>query len=174
MTKYDHGVEPHTGAFLRTPTSAVVQLIKDFGLENKRIGVEIDGPAHIYMHVGYGDFTKIQKALPKTHFTNATPTIWKQRSVKTPWEIDIIRRLCQITVKGIKTSIESITDGITEREVLKIFWNTVISEGAFDSTLAGAMLFRGGAKDYAMSIGSAVDSKLTKGRQMFFDGGREL
>jgi Xaa-Pro dipeptidase len=36
------------------------------------------------------------------------------------------------------------------------------------------MMFRGGAKDYAMSTGRAVDKKLTKGRQMFFDGGASL
>jgi Xaa-Pro dipeptidase len=174
----DDNIRPWGGAshwgFPSDPISTVVGLIKDFGLENKRIGVESDGPAHIYMHVGTAEFAKIREALPKTEFINATPTIWKQRSIKTSWEIDIIRRLCQITAKGIKTSIDSISEGMTEREVLKTFWKTVISEGAFDATLAGEMVFRGGAKDYAMSIGSAVDAKLTRGRQMFFDGGASL
>ena len=105
---------------------------------------------------------------------NATPTIWKQRMIKTPWEIDLMKELCRITVKGIQTAMDSAKEGMTEREVLKTFWKTAISEGAFDTPLAGEMMFRGGAKDYAMSTGRAVEAKLTKGRQLFFDGGANL
>jgi Xaa-Pro dipeptidase len=155
----------------KDPIEAVAGLTKKLGLENKVIGSEIGGPAYSYMNVGLSEYESIKSALPKANFVNATPTIWKQRMIKTPWEIDVMKELCRITVKGIKTSIESLKEGMTEREVLKIFWKTVVSEGAFDTPLAGEMMFRGGAKDYAMSTGRAVEGKITKGRQLFFDGG---
>lgn len=174
----NENIKPWGGAshwgYPKDPVEALVGLIKKLGLENKRIGVEIGGPAYIYMSVGLSEFEAIKGAFPKAKFINATQTIWKQRMVKTPWEIELLRQLCQITVKGIKTAIESIEEGMSEREVLKIFWETVILEGAFDTPLAGEMMFRGGAKDYAMSTGRAVEGRLTKGRQMFFDGGASL
>jgi len=174
----NENIKPWGGAshwgYPKDSVEALVGLIKKLGLENKRIGVEIGRPAYIYMSVGLSEFEAIKAAFPKAKFINATQTIWKQRMVKTPWEIELLRQLCQITVKGIKTAIESIEEGMSEREVLKIFWETVILEGAFDTPLAGEMMFRGGAKDYAMSTGRAVEARLTKGRQMFFDGGASL
>jgi Xaa-Pro aminopeptidase len=149
-------------------------MIKKFGLGDKVIGAEIGGPAYSYMNVGLSEYEAIKAASPKAKFVNATPTIWKQRMIKTPWEIDLMKELCRITVKGIQTAMDSAKEGMTEREVLKTFWKTAISEGAFDTPLAGEMMFRGGAKDYAMSTGRAVEAKLTKGRQLFFDGGANL
>jgi Xaa-Pro dipeptidase len=174
----DENIKPWGGAshwgLPKDPIEAVVGLIKKLGLEDKTIGTEIGGPAYTYMNAGLSEFEAVKAALPKAKFVNATPTIWRQRMVKTPLEIDLLRQLCRITVKGIKTAIKSIEEGMSEREILRIFWETVISEGAFDTPLAGEMMFRGGAKDYVMSTGRAVEAKLTKGRQMFFDGGASL
>jgi len=167
------GGAPHWG-LPKDPVEAVKGLINQLGLQGKVIGVETGGPAYSYMNVGLSEYEAIKSAFPGAKFVNATPTIWKQRMVKTPWEIDMMKELCRITVKGIKTAIESVKEGMTEREVLKTFWKTVVAEGAFDTPLAGEMMFRGGAKDYAMSTGRAVEAKLTKGRQLFFDGGANL
>lgn len=167
------GGAPHWG-YSKNPVELLAGLIKKMGLEEKKIGVETGGPAYCYMNVGLSEFEAVKEAFPKAKFVNATSTIWKQRMVKTPWEIGLLRQLCRITVKGIKTAVESIEEGMPEREVLKIFWQTVISEGAYDTPLAGEMMFRGGAKDYAMSTGRAVEARLTRGRQMFFDGGASL
>ncbi|RPJ10986.1 MAG: aminopeptidase P family protein [Deltaproteobacteria bacterium] len=158
----------------KDPVEPIIKCAKRLGLENKAIGVEIGGPAYSYMNVGLSEYESVKSGLPKAKFVNSTPTIWKQRMIKTAWEIDLMKELCRITVKGIQTAIDSVEEGMTERQVLQIFWKTVISEGAFDTPLAGEMMFRGGAKDYAMSTGRAVDSKLTKGRQLFFDGGANL
>lgn len=174
----DENIKPWGGAphwkLSKDPIEAVIGLVKMLGLSDKKIGVEIGGPAYTYMHIGLSEFESIKAGLPKAKFVNATSTIWRQRMIKNPWEIDLMRQLCHITVKGIKTAIESIEVGMPEKEVLKIFWQTVISEGAVDTPMAGDMMFRGGAKDYAMSTGRAVEAKLTKGRQMFFDGGASL
>ena len=167
------GGAPHWG-LPKDPVEAVVGLMKQLGLGDKRIGVELGGPAYCYLNAGLSEFEAVRAAFPKAQFVNATPMIWKQRMIKSPWEIEVMRQLCRITVKGIKTAIESIEEGMPEREVLKIFWQTVVSEGAFDTPIAGDMMFRGGAKDYAMSTGRAVEARLTKGRQMFFDGGASL
>jgi Xaa-Pro aminopeptidase len=40
--------------------------------------------------------------------------------------------------------------------------------------MTGDLMFRGGAKNYAMSTPRQVNKPLTKGRQMFFDGGASL
>lgn len=171
----DDNLRPWGGAehwgYPGEPVAPIVALLRKFGLAGKTIGVETGGPAYCHMNVGLSEFEAVQKAFGGARWVNATPTIWKQRMIKTPWEIDVFRRACQITVHGIEACLESMKEGITEREVLELFWKTVIAEGAFDTPLMGEMMFRGGAKDYAMSTGRAVDGPLTRGRQMFFDGG---
>lgn len=174
----NQNIEPWGGAshwgISDDPIDTLVKQIRALGLEDKRIGVEISGPAYIYMHVGLSEFEAIKMAFPKATFTNATSLIWKQRMIKTPWEIDILRRASKITAKSIKHAIESFEQGITETELLKIFWEKAISEGAFDPNLSGIMVFRGGAKKYGMALGRAMNAKISKGRQMFFDGGVSL
>ena len=91
----------------------------------------MEGLPYSYMNVGLSEYEAIKSAFPKATFVNATPTIWKQRMVKTPWEIDLMKELCRITVKGIKTAIDSVKEGMTERKVLEIFWETVICRRGF-------------------------------------------
>jgi Xaa-Pro dipeptidase len=126
------------------------------------------------MLLSFSEFEAIRKALPKAKFKNAVDIIWKQRMIKTAWEQDLMRRLVNITIKGFKTAIERAHEGMTEREILRICLKVFIDEGAFDTPMAGDLMFRGGATDYRMSTPRQVDRPLDNGRQMFFDGGASL
>jgi Xaa-Pro aminopeptidase len=112
----EENIKPWGGAthwgLPQDPIEAVMGLMKKLGLGDKKIGVEIGGPAYSYMHVGLSEFEAVKAVFPKAKFVNATPLIWKQRMIKTPWEIDVMKELCRITVKGIKTAIESVEEGM--------------------------------------------------------------
>jgi len=153
--------------------TAVVNVIKKLGLENKTIGVETGGPT-IPMMLAFNDYNKITSQFPKATFKDAVKMIWTQRMIKSPWEQDIMRKVVAITIKGWKKCIEGAHAGITERELLKICWQTFIEEGAFDTPMQGDVMFRGGATPFNMATPRPVDRPLLKGTQMFFDGGASL
>jgi Xaa-Pro dipeptidase len=155
------------------PISAIVSTIKKLGLENKTIGVETGSPT-IPMMLAFDDYINITNQLPKATFKSAIKMIWAQRMIKTPWEQDIMRKVVSITIKGWKKAIESAHAGMTEREILKICWQTFIEEGAFDTPMQGDVMFRGGATPFNMATPRPVNRPLSKGTQMFFDGGAAL
>ncbi|PKN70800.1 MAG: hypothetical protein CVU54_03955 [Deltaproteobacteria bacterium HGW-Deltaproteobacteria-12] len=155
------------------PITAVVDVIKKLGLENKTIGVETGSPT-IPMMLAFDNYVKITNQLPKATFKDAIKMIWSQRMIKSPWEQDIMRKVVAITIKGWKNCIEKAHVGITERELLKICWQTFIDEGAYDTPMQGDVMFRGGATPFNMATPRPVDRPLLKGTQMFFDGGASL
>jgi Xaa-Pro aminopeptidase len=173
----DEWIRPFGGAahwgLPQDPVAAVINTITEMGLSEKAIGVETGVP-HTFMLVALSEFDAIRDAFPKATFTNAVDMIWEQRMIKSPWEQDVMRRLVNLTIKGYKRAIEEAHEGMTEEEILKICWRVFVEEGSCDTPMAGDLMFRGGAKNYAMSTPRQVNKPLTKGRQLFFDGGASL
>lgn len=170
-------IRPYGGAHYwgvpQDPVEVIVRAIKDLGLADKTIGVET-GASATFMVVALDDFDAVRKALPGTRFKNAVDMIFKQRMIKTSWEQDVMRRVVDITIKGYQTALENIREGMTEEDILRICWKVFVEEGACDTPMRGIVVFRGGAKDYGMSVPRQANIPLTKGRQMFFDGGANL
>jgi Xaa-Pro aminopeptidase len=173
----DEWIRPFGGAdhwgLPQDPVATVVETITDMGMSEKTIGVETGVP-HMYMLVALSEFNAIRNTFPKATCKNAVEMIWAQRMIKSPWEQDIMRRLVHLTIKGYKKAIEEAHEGMTEEEILNICWRVFLDEGACDTPMAGDLMLRGGAKNYAMSTPRQVNRPLTKGRQMFFDGGASL
>lgn len=173
-TTWADDVRPYGGASVwgleQDPVKLIIKTIKDMGLGDKTIGVEVGSPNN-YMILAFSEFEAIKSALPEAKFKDAVPYIWKQRLIKTPWEQQTMRKLADISVKGVKAAIEKAYIGMTEKELLKIFWHTCLDEGACDTPMAGDMMFRGGATKYAMSTPRALDEPIPEGSQLFTDGG---
>ena len=170
----DEGIHPYGGSAYwglpQDPIELISQTMKDLGLAEKTIGLELGAPVNP-MLLPFADLETIKKALPKATFKDAVPMIWKQRLIKSPWEQETIRKLADISVKGYKRAIECARQGMTEIELLEICWHTFLQEGACNTPMEGDLMFRGGATDYAMSTPRQLDKPLVKGAQLFFDGG---
>jgi Xaa-Pro aminopeptidase len=167
-------VRPYGGSSVwgleQDPVQNIVNTLKDMGLAEKTIGVEWGSPNN-YMLLSLSNFESIKSALPKAKFQDAVPMIWQQRAIKTPWEQDAMRKLADISVKGVQAAIDQARVGMTERELLRICWHTYLDEGACDTPMAGDLMFRGGATKYSMATPRQVDDPIPAGAQLFFDGG---
>jgi Xaa-Pro aminopeptidase len=152
------------------PVRLVAKTLKDMGLAEKTIGTELGSPTQ-YMLLSIADSESIKAALPRAVFKDAVAHIWRQRVVKTPWEQATIRKLADISVKGVKAAINQAHAGMSEKELLRICWHTFIDEGACDTPMAGDLMFRGGATKYGMATPRQVDDPIPAGAQLFFDGG---
>src|SRR5262244_1345384 len=74
--------------------SVLAALLREHGLGQARVGIEMD-------YLPAGDLTALSQLLPRTSFTAAQAMLARLREIKTPEEIDILRRLSRIAEKAI-------------------------------------------------------------------------
>lgn len=105
-------------------------LLGELGLGSSRIGLETD-----YLPVR--DMEALTSLLPEARWESAHGIFNGLRAIKTPRELDLMRRLARITDRSIKEALEGVHAGDTEMD------------------LAGAVttnLFRHGAQDFKWLI----------------------
>lgn len=110
--------------YLGAMEEAIANVIKTIGIEGK---------------VGYEGYTistltlnKLKSLLPDSiSLIDATKIIWKSRLVKTPSEIEYIRKSCSILVKVIDKAISYIKPGVSEKDVAAIAIYEALMEGGY-------------------------------------------
>jgi Xaa-Pro aminopeptidase len=111
--------------------SLLAKTIKDRFGKNLRIGVDERGISH-------SEFVSIQNELGTSEVFEAFGLFKQIRSIKTGAEIDLIQKALRITEEALRTTLNSIKDGITEIELQKIFEKYLIDQGAIPQfTLVG-------------------------------------
>jgi Xaa-Pro aminopeptidase len=103
---------------------AVVQVLKSAGLDGKKVGVA--GADALPWAV----FRQIEQELPKVRFVPADELLDRQRAVKSPAEIAILRRASAIGSDAIEAMMEFAEAGRTHGEVMGVGMATLAREGA--------------------------------------------
>lgn len=101
---------------------ALVRLIERLGLSNGRIGVDES-------NLSPQAFKWISEQL-KGEVVPAYNFLQKVRMVKTEEEVRRLKKVASITELGMKAVMEAVEEGITEKQLYKIFENTVVQQGA--------------------------------------------
>jgi Xaa-Pro aminopeptidase len=96
----------------------VLQILKEKELMKGRLGIELD-------FVPYQLYEKLKRLLPNVEFEDVTLIFQQLRKVKTPEEIEKLRRAVKITEKGIARVAEVAREGVSEFEITKEFRNVV-------------------------------------------------
>lgn len=146
----------------------LIKTMKDLMLDDKVIGME-----HGYgMFIGipYEDVRTIEKSLPDAKFVNASNLIWKLRVIKSPLELDAAREAISITCKGVRVGFESLEEGMTEKELMRIIRGTMMEEGG---TIREGPWILSGPERYkrALFCSPETDRRIRKGDLIFYDGG---
>jgi Xaa-Pro dipeptidase len=94
-------------AFIRKPEQ-IPDFLSDFSLTTpKKMLLEGDEMSH-------GDWVRLQACFPNTEMVNGTHQIRKVRSIKTPFEIELIRSSAQAHVRAYKRIPEVYRPGMTD------------------------------------------------------------
>jgi len=96
--------------------------LEAFGLKNGKIGIETLMPRY------QSEF--LRKEFPDASFFDGDNVFLEMRLIKSEEEINRIRKSTQIAEKAILNCIESVKEGITDYELLKIARSTIVNEGA--------------------------------------------
>ncbi|MFX1315509.1 MAG: M24 family metallopeptidase [Promethearchaeota archaeon] len=96
--------------------------LEELGLKGKTIGIEMLMPRYQSEY--------LQKEYPKTSFVDGDKVFLEMRLIKSKEEINRIKKSTEIAEKAILSCIESLREGITDNDLLKIARKTIIDEGA--------------------------------------------
>jgi len=97
-------------------------LLRKHGLPTARIGIETD-----YLPVG--DFAALRELLPYASFVPAQRLLARSREIKTPAEIEILRRLSRIADKSITDAYRSVRAGSSEMDIAAALTRGIYEQG---------------------------------------------
>jgi Xaa-Pro aminopeptidase len=148
----------------------LVDVFRCLKLERATVGMELG--LHSIIHMSPNEFDEIRNRLDKVSFVNVDELVGRARIVKSPLEIERLRRACEITCEGLKVGYESIREGMTEREVLNIIvgeWLRLGADTAYNSTNYGYQSLQ--ADRVGQMTPSLVERRIQKGDLIQMDGG---
>ena len=101
----------------------LANLLRKRGLAQARIGIELD-------YLPAGDFAELRELLPRAEFKGAQDLLARLRQIKTPDEIEILRRLSRIADKAITDAYHCVHAGSSEMELAAALTRGVYEQGA--------------------------------------------
>jgi len=148
----------------------LAEMLRDLDLLDKNIGAEFGSKIH--MHISIEDYQTLCHRFRHVNFVNAEKLIGIWQMVKSPLEIERIRRACQITCAAIQTGFDSVEPGMNERELLSSIICEMLHQGAEDpinSTNRGSLAVQAN-RTYQVNP-SPVDRPIQQGDLIRVDGG---
>jgi Xaa-Pro dipeptidase len=103
--------------------AVLADLLRRHGLADARIGLEFD-------YLPAADFAELCKLLPRAQFVPAQALLARLRQLKTPQEIDILRRLSRIADRAIASAYGAVATGATEMDLAAALTRGIYEQGA--------------------------------------------
>jgi Xaa-Pro dipeptidase len=101
----------------------LAELLTKHGLGDARIGLELD-------YLPAADFITLQKLLPVARFEPIQALLARLRQIKTPQEIEILRKLSCIADQGIADAYAAVRAGMTEMDLAGVLSRRMYELGA--------------------------------------------
>ena len=149
-----------------TYIKAITSLLEEKGCMAGRIGFEF-GAGH-KMHLNYNMTQELFTALRDAQRVDAGPILWDVRSVKSPLEIEKLRKTCDINIKAIQKGFDSVKAGMTEMEMYGIIMSDYYIQGAERALSIG---LRAGKERYSQSNCPPSYRPISEGDIILVDGG---
>lgn len=111
------------GEFTDRPMTVLAGLLRDLGLAGARVGLEMD-------YLPARDFEQLSAELPKATWWAAESLYDRLRQIKTPEEIDLLRRLSRLADESIAEAFASVRAGMTEMDIAGALTRGVYARGA--------------------------------------------
>jgi Xaa-Pro dipeptidase len=152
------------------PARFVADLIGGLGLARGRLATERRGRSGLAPEFQKRLWGWLDGAAPVA----ADPVLAKVRAIKSPVEIALIRRACQVTCAGYRAGLEALREGVTEDEVARLMWETMVREGCDLGDHAGHIILRGGPERNRCFGAVPSHKRLVRGDIIKIDGGARV
>lgn len=148
------------------PISAFVDACREIGVENGTIGMELGYGQRVAM--SQEDLQDLLDRLSSSSIVDAGPLLWDLRMIKSPMEIEALRKASEATTTAFERGFGAIRPGMTERELAGI----MMSELALQTEeLPGFLMIRSGEMKYGMVNVEPFEKPLNPGDLIVVDAG---
>lgn len=106
------------------PLEKTVEAIKRLENMPKKIGTE-----ETSFFFSVKNYKTLVGKLPSTEFQSATGLVEQFRIVKSPTELDYIRKACKAVNAGMKAGMDCIKEGENENQVAASIWRAIVENG---------------------------------------------
>jgi Xaa-Pro aminopeptidase len=128
------------------------------------------------MELGHGmqmlmsnaNYNKLVSSLPDAKFVDAAGLLWELRKIKSPLEIDCMRKVTAATTAAFESGFAAMREGMTERELAGIMFARMAQETNEKPVF---MMVRSGPSKYAMVNVKPFNKTLDKGDLVIVDAG---
>ena len=134
------------GEFTDQPMQALADLLRDLGLAGAKVGTELN-------YLFANDYTALCQASPDTRFVAADACLDRLRQIKTPGEIELMRRLSRIADESICKALTEVSAGCTEMDIAAGLTANVFAQGANDFKL---MIVATGHRSVYTNVGPSM------------------
>ena len=149
---------------------ALADAVREFGLEESRIGTELGGM--LWMRMPHEDFGQLRQDLPRADFVDASSLFWKLRARKSAAEVDLIRQAVAITDEAYQVLFQEVKPGMSEREVYRLLAIEHLKRGAeMPGSITLAPHIPGDIRTCNRTLRRATDRVLTAGEVITHDVG---
>jgi Xaa-Pro dipeptidase len=82
------------------------------------------------MNLPFDEFIRLREMMQDCDFVNGSEILWRLRLIKTPLEIEYLRKACEITGKAYEYVFRSLRVGMTEKESCRLLVEGMVKGGA--------------------------------------------
>lgn len=154
----------HYTGFAPDALAPLVDVLKDLGLGRGKVGVDFGTEMHMALPLTV--FRRLETTAKGTTFVDGAPAIWKLRQIKSPAEIEVIRKSCLASSKGLMKALRAVKPGMTERTVHQNIFVEILRAGA---DTVPFLPIHSGPGNYNMYGMAATDRKIRKGDIVWSD-----
>ena len=110
------------------PEEMIAGCLKAMGLGETKLGFELGDDQRLGIPANY--LLRLTEALPKAQIKDGTAALTEMRLIKSPQEIEFMRKACDISMKAYDRCLPQLRPGMTRREVADKLYISMIEEGA--------------------------------------------
>jgi len=143
------------------PVQRTVETLREMGLTEKRLGVEQDS-----WFLTSRNYFKLRGLLPKAELIDCSGTVERARLIKSPREIEYIRRGALAASEGTRQAVAAIAEGKTENDVAAAAYRGLILGG---SEYMGLAPFIASGPRSALAHATWSGRKIEKGDVVFLE-----
>ena len=147
-------------AVMESSMDVLKKMVREMDLADKKLGVEMD-------YLTYNYYNGLKTAFPEAELQNISDMFVFARSIKTPEEIALYRKLCSVADDGFYAVSQIAKPGTSEREMVNTFREVVIASGV--CTPSSWSMFSTGESGSRLTIPG--DAVIRKGDVVKFDAG---
>lgn len=155
-----HGAIVPAPAVMENSMDVLKKMVREMDLADKKLGVEMD-------YLTYNYYNSLCQAFPEAKYQNISDLFVYARSVKTPEEIAMYRKLCGVADAAFTAVSKIARPGGSEREMVNTFREHVIASGV--CTPSSWSMFSTGESGSRLTIPG--DAVIREGDVVKFDAG---